>query len=497
MSDTWVGQFLKRLSTVYHNRIIVPDPEELGPALATDSKIVSDFLIHLYQNELSLRKFLRNAAERRVLIFLPSGVRLPFDIEQQAEVLNWRLQELFPKLACQVLRALASTQYQTIYEHYLTEEDHLGTLDAEATRKLMEKWLKESEPQNEAAKKEFYQTISTINQQIGVTNINWPEIGRLWGRTSYLQSLHEIDATAWLELDRRLAGQFERFVLNEYWNLFYAPYTEGPLTIDRVMHYLALQPVGKKVLICFDGMGWQEWFTLKQHLQQQGIQSFNEKSMLAMLPSLTQISRRTLFCGQKAQRALVSERKGFAEFARMHWPNKESASTEVFLNADSKWQEFYASYDHLGLVINLVDDIAHAFSFAADNKNLMQKTLADKLKTTGITELLRQFLQSGFRVFVTADHGSVWCNGNGWNPEKYLIEDRAKRALMYPNRVLATEYATGKAVHLYEKQELMGDSVLVLPQGRHFFGRPEDKLITHGGIHPDEMIIPFVEVLSD
>ena len=156
MSDTWVGKFLKRLSTVYHNRIIVPDPEELGPALTTDSKIVSDFLVHLYQDELSLRKFLRNAGERRVLIFLPSGVRLPFDIEQQAEVLNWRLQEVFPKLACQVLRALASTQYQTIYEHYQTEEDHLGTLDAEATRKLMEKWLKESEPQNEAEKKNSF-----------------------------------------------------------------------------------------------------------------------------------------------------------------------------------------------------------------------------------------------------------------------------------------------------------------------------------------------------
>ena len=496
MSDTWVGQFLKRLSTVYHNRIKVHDLDEIGPAMATESKIVSDFLVHLYQDELSLRKFLRNAGERRVLIFLPSGVRLPFDIEQQAEELNWRLQEVFPKLACEVLRSLSSTQYQTIYELYQKAEDHLGTLDAEATRKIMEKWLTESEPKNEAVKKEFYQILSTLNQKICITGANWPELGRLWGKASFLQSLHEIDATAWLELDRHLAEQFERFVLKDYWNLFYAPYTEGPQTIDRVMHYLALQPVGKKVLICFDGMGWQEWFALKEHLQQQGIQSYNERSMFALLPSLTQISRRALFCGQKAQRDLVGERKGFTEFTKTHWPNQDRASAEVFLNADLKWNEAYASYDHLGIVINLVDDIAHAFSFAADSKNLMQKTLAEKLKTTGITELLKRFLQTGFRVFVTADHGSVWCAGNGWNPEKYLIEERAKRALMYPNRVLASDYATGKAVYLYEKPELMGDSVLVLPQGRHFFGRPEDKLITHGGIHPDEMIIPFVEVLK-
>ena len=496
MSDSWVAPFLKRLSQSYHNRIVVQDPDALGSELAADSAVAAVFATHLYGDELGLRKFLRSIGDRRALIFLPPGARLPFDLERHAECMTWRLKDVFGKLDGQELKTLSSAQYQRIYVAYLKEKDRLSALDREATRKILEEWLKETESATEFAKREFRQSLTTVKEKSIAAAPDWSELGKLWGWASYLQNRYKFDEAAWTALDLDISAQFEQFVIKEYWNLFYSSYSESPLTIDKVMHFLALQPAGKKALICFDGMGWQEWYVIKHHLQQQGLQDFKEKSMFAMLPSLTQFSRRALFCGQKALRDQIAEPKGFPAFVQTHWPKGSKDSTAVYLNAGPQWEEAYAAFDHLGIVINLVDDMAHAFSFAAENKQLIQKTLAERLNATGVADLLRRLLQLEYRVFITADHGSVFCTGNGWSPEKYLIEDKAKRALLYPNRVLANSFAAGKAVRVYERPELLGESVLVLPQGRYFFGRTDDKLITHGGIHPDEMIIPFVEVLK-
>jgi len=85
--------------------------------------------------------------------------------------------------------------------------------------------------------------------------------------------------------------------------------------------------------------------------------------------------------------------------------------------------------------------------------------------------------------------------GNGVKVEKYLVEDRALRALIYPNAKLAEEFATKNELNLFHSPRILGEKVLVLPRGREMFSTKEKLGISHGGIHIEEVIIPFVEVL--
>ena len=43
---------------------------------------------------------------------------------------------------------------------------------------------------------------------------------------------------------------------------------------------------------------------------------------------------------------------------------------------------------------------------------------------------------------------------------------------------------------------ILGDKVLVVPKGREMFALQGDTAVTHGGIHIEEVIVPFVEVLA-
>ena len=76
------------------------------------------------------------------------------------------------------------------------------------------------------------------------------------------------------------------------------------------------------------------------------------------------------------------------------------------------------------------------------------------------------------------------------------LEDYAKRALVYPNRILAEEFCKGKDVLIYEDHTVTGKSIIVFPPYRMMFAKANDLMITHGGIHIEEVIVPFVEVLK-
>lgn len=126
----------------------------------------------------------------------------------------------------------------------------------------------------------------------------------------------------------------------------------------------------------------------------------------------------------------------------------------------------------------------------------MHQQLRELYGQTQIALTISNLLSEGYRVFITSDHGCIWCYGNGIRADKYLVEERALRVLVYPNRKLAEEFATNNNLILLEDKGILGDKILVLPRGREMFTSKDKISISHGGIHIEEVVIPFVEVLS-
>ena len=117
-----------------------------GDGLGQDSAIrralEEHFVLHDYRGELPLRAFLDGRDERRAVIFKPAeGVYIPFDVENSACAVTWRLKEIFPGLDSAVLKDISSQHYQDVYESYNMVKGSLGEAGASETLHLICQWL--------------------------------------------------------------------------------------------------------------------------------------------------------------------------------------------------------------------------------------------------------------------------------------------------------------------------------------------------------------------
>lgn len=513
MGEKWYAKLVNKIKRSYHDVIVVIDHDRLGRLPELRAALADTFALHDYKGELPLRRFLKENAGQRMLIFKhPEHGHLPYDVETRSDMVSWQLREVFPKFHPSALKGLPLEHYQRVFEAYRKMEDALQPLGLEETKEVLAGWLggstvdvsRDGFPPAAAArpgqegedevKRRCQTLVREIEELLARLPVDWRAVAPLWGELSYWycqagMKPPEIDA-----LDQKISEAFTEYILTSYRDLFYENYLTRPATVDKVLPLLAYQPAAKKVLICMDGMGFQEWCCLKRYLTSRGIDSFNVMAVFALLPTLTRASRRALFCGGPAPDDRVEEERGFLQFVRQKWPEGERRRAGTFMNIDLRWRNEYLDFDYLGLACNLVDDLAHATVGVQDSKELMQKSLIVHLDGSGFAETVQRLLEEGYRVYFTADHGSVWCRGNGHQASRWLVEERARRALLFPNRILAKDFAAGKNLLVYENSHLFGDAVAVFPVGREMFAPEREAAISHGGIHVEEVIVPFIEV---
>jgi len=496
VKENWFQLLLEKLSESWSEKIIVVDHDGVGKTDDIHEALAGQFQIHYYRDEVSLRMFLKKSSGKRVIIFKgPREGYIPYDIEQGSDVIDWQLKDVFPKLHSQSLKDMKPGELQKIFEGYKPIEKSLASASETETRQLIDGWLKHDTKwkQLSCLDEAMEQAAKLLNAE----SIDWRAMGALWGKIAYLRdSVEDIEKSSYEKFEDEIMHAFESFIKEKYSKLFYENYINAPVTIDKVLHYVGSRPGRKKAVICLDGMGFQEWYCIKDFLADNGIDRFTEHAIFALLPTLTSVSRKALFCGTRSMSDLCNEQAGFKKHVITNWAAGNVTASNVFNDSLAKWKEDYLAYGYLGIVVGVVDSISHKVPTLNENKRLMQKQLISTIPSVGIEKMTEQLLSHGFTIYITSDHGSTWCKGNGFLADKYLVDERAKRALLYPNKLLAQEFSINKDVIVFEDKGTLGESVAVFPRFHEMFAKAGDIGITHGGIHIEEVIIPFVEVLA-
>lgn len=449
MESAFYYMLRSRIENSYNELIVVRNADILLRDQAVIEEIFSSLAVHWFRSEMELRIFLSSNPGKRVLILVPGECSyFPYDIEKRADIIE------------------------------LLDQPH-GYVQESGLR----------------SRTEMAQLVERLKEFLAISPVNWQEVAPVWGELCYLRDGSEVELTDYYFLDKELTEGFTSFVLNDYDKLFYESYNNGPVTINQVMPYLGARDEDKMALLCFDGMGFQEWYVLKAYLAENQITKFTENSIYAIVPSLTWSSRAALFSGQAVlPTGIVNEKRAFESGVTNGWKYGRAKEKGWFLNTDSRWDADYLQYEYLGLVFTLIDKHAHSAILIEGSKRGMQLSLTEFLPMTDIALLISHLLEENYRIYITSDHGTVWCSGNGYRADKYLVEERARRVLIYPNEQLARDFARDKDVDLYTNLNLLSERVLVLPRGRDMFSPTGEMAISHGGIHIEEIIIPFVEV---
>ena len=311
------------------------------------------------------------------------------------------------------------------------------------------------------------------------------------------------------ELSNNINDIFKSITQNNFYEqLFNYPYSNRPFTVDRILDYIYYNFKEDNIaLIVMDGMSYDEWFILKNYLNNFEI---TELESFSILPSITEYSRTSIFTGKTPNRFLGnnhkpkadSEKKGFEEYfidknikeEYILW-GRVDLNNDIVKNKQEKWNfENLKNYDALGLVCNLFDDISHSIQIFGENKSNLYNNIESAIVSSKLINLFEQLKEDGYKIIITADHGNIYCESNGIKREKMLeFEGKSKstRCLIFDDEKFAEDIVDKNPQECFKYQyNLLSNELYLVFAINGCFGN--NAMITHGSITPEECIVPVV-----
>lgn len=312
------------------------------------------------------------------------------------------------------------------------------------------------------------------------------KLGRLLGELIYL--CHKYNNNQYCDIIRAIDSYSQEFIFQGKMNdAFFASLSSNPVTVDKILHNIRFEKKNKSALLCFDCMGWAEWFLLKDFLQEMNL-TFEETELFALLPTVTSISRSSIFLGSTDVYNIKTpgrscEEKAFSSF----FSDKE---TKYFNGTETITDDTLLGYDNISILFTFFDDIAHGVLIPENGlgKLLYFDAINSYLKNSNIKQVIKKLIKNGFSLYICSDHGSMVATGNGQRIEKYMIDNFAKRACIIPES--SSELTKLTKV----KIPFISGKVMILPEGREMFTYKGKKEINHGGITVEEMVVPYIKI---
>jgi len=280
-----------------------------------------------------------------------------------------------------------------------------------------------------------------------------------------------------------------------------------PVMLHHIPRFLARyigNARGNRVaFILVDGLSLDQWIVIRKALTKQHQRyRFRENAVFAWIPTITSVSRQAAFAGRPPIYFPNS----------IHTTNKESALWTQFW-ADqglTKHEVIYAkglgdgslnNVEELitspkirvaGLIVDKVDKIMHGMELGAMGMHNQIRQWALQPFMTNLIELL---LNNRYRIYLTSDHGNVEAVGCGRPAEGAVADLRGERVRIYSDSILRGQIKDRFPDALEWPPVGLPENYLpLLAPGRSAFVRETERLVGHGGISLEEVVVPLVQI---
>lgn len=292
------------------------------------------------------------------------------------------------------------------------------------------------------------------------------------------------------KIENQLNNRFQRFIENSYGSLFTLSGVRKPVVVSRILEHINSKPAKKKALLVIDGMNYWQWLILNSKLSVNEIK-YTPNASLAFIPSITAWSRQAIFKGDKPD--LNEDNSKESKLFENYWIKQGVAAYQIdfrkfSVNEPLNVHDISNDTAILGLVCNDLDDIMHG-SVLGDSQ--LKTSTEQWVEKSGIINLIKDLLAKGFQIYLTSDHGNIEAIGlkNLSLKEKIGSISRGKRHLHFTNEVLLDSFINQNPDLAVGKKQLS-----VYLKNREAFTTENNKVITHGGSHMWEVLIPFINI---
>jgi len=264
-----------------------------------------------------------------------------------------------------------------------------------------------------------------------------------------------------------------------------------PRIVSKILDYLNFNFREKKIaLIVVDGMALWQYELLKNRLPY----FKHEEVIYSWLPSITQLSRQAIFRGDMPQTDYRQVPASEEKLWKTYWIEKNCHEFEVLYQHSTFDISHLDSVTKLALVFKDLDEKMHS---SADYVDLVALT-QNWIERSKIGQVVQELILKGFVVFLTTDHGNVQAKGwRGLNGREKLGTNksgsRSERHIEYSEKWLKDEFiANNPEMH---GSIVMEEQAIYFKTDLSFSNK--DSLVTHGGSHILEVLIPFVQITNE
>jgi hypothetical protein len=337
---------------------------------------------------------------------------------------------------------------------------------------------------------------------------DWTAFALKWAELSSLVYCgeHPVYQTRLREMGDKLNTAFAAWLVDHYSSLINLPPT-NPAMLHHVPRRLVRDMEdsanGQVALIVVDGLSLDQWVTVRQILQKQNVHlMMRESATFAWIPTLTSVSRQSIFSGKpplyfpSSINSTNSEGKLWTQF----WEGQGLSRLDVAYQrglGDGDAVDILDSIIHpgktkaVGLVVDKIDKIMHGMQLGSAG---MHNQIKQWCQGEFLTSLVAQLLEYGYNVWLTADHGNIQCNGKGRPSEGVIAETRGERARVYSSSELRSQVeASFPFAHEWPPIGLPANYFPLVTGGHDAFVNQGDTIVGHGGIAIEEVIVPLVK----
>ena len=348
-----------------------------------------------------------------------------------------------------------------------------------------------------------------------VSHKEWQLAGQRWAelvvlRWDWDEAIEAEERTAWGELQASVEDAFGKWMMNRYGSLHNLPYQQQPVMVHHIARFLAVEKTRKKLskvaLLVLDGLAFDQWLLLKKCLEaDDGSWRFQESTAFAWVPTLTSVTRQSIFAGEPPlffPDSLATTSKEKNHWLRF-WEDQgvQRGGVDLVTNIDGPTDpKLEAAYGNarlsvLGIVRNKVDNIMHGMQLQTAGMHDQVRLWA---KQGHLHQLLVRLHAEAFAVYLTADHGNVTATGIGNPREGVLAETKGKRVRVYDRKEFLEEVARKFPQSLrWPNYGLPSEHHVLLEEDLKAFTDAGDEIVSHGGIALEEVMVPFIAITRE
>ena len=340
----------------------------------------------------------------------------------------------------------------------------------------------------------------------------WQHAAQRWAelvvlRWEWDEALDDADRTVWSALQGKVEDAFGQWMMNRYGSLHNLPYQQQPVMVHQISRFMAFERNRKKLqkiaLLVLDGLAFDQWLLLKKNLEAcDKAWRFQESTAFAWVPTLTSVTRQSIFAGEPPLYFPGSIETTSKE--RSHWlrfwedQNVQKNAVELVTNikgVDDPDLETALGNPRLavlGIIWNQIDNLVHTAIMRTAGLHI----LVNKWISEGhLQKLLLRLHQEGFVVYLTADHGNIAATGIGNPKEGVLVEQKGKRVRVYDRPEFLEEVAKKFPESIrWPNYGLPPARYVLLPGNLKAFTDAGVEVVSHGGIALEEVMVPFVAI---